>query len=129
MSALIIPCYLRTPWDVTCLDRLIDSVQAQSRPFEHVYLVDDASPLAYAPKYGFVDRIVLSQNGGPARARNVAIQQALKAGPQQLLFTDHDCILDVDWNRSMTTFLQRTEYSAVGGMTYSWGKDPPRSLP
>jgi len=122
MSALIIPCYLRTPWDVACLDRLFDSVQAQSTPFEHVYLVDDASPLAYAPKHGFVDRIVLSQNGGPARARNFAIQQALQAGYQQLLFTDHDCILDVDWNRSMTTFLQRTEFAAVGGMTYSWGK-------
>ena len=80
MSALIIPCFLRTPGDVACLDRLMDSVRDQTTAFEHVYLVDDASPLAYAPKHAFVDRIVLGQNGGPARARKVANQKALAAG-------------------------------------------------
>ena len=122
MSALIIPCFLRTPWDVACLDRLFESVHAQTTAFEHVYLVDDASPLAYTPKYTFVDRIVLTQNGGPARARNVAIQKALEAGNKHLLFTDHDCILDPAWTEQMTSCLERTEFAAVGGMTYSWGK-------
>lgn len=122
MSALIIPCFLRTPWDVACLDRLFDSVLAQTIPFEHVYLVDDASPIVYKPKYAFVDRIVLSTNGGPARARNIAIQKALQAGYQHLLFTDHDCILDASWNEQMTGFLVNTDFAAVGGMTYSWGK-------
>lgn len=122
MSALIIPCYLRTSWDVACLDRLFDSVHAQSLACEHVYLVDDASPLAYTPKHAFVDRIVLAQNGGPARARNVAIQKALQAGYKHILFTDHDCILDRNWNAQMTSFLERTDFAAVGGMTFSWGK-------
>jgi len=122
MSALIIPCFLRTPWDVACLDRLMDSVRDQTTAFEHVYLVDDASPLAYVPKHACVDRIVLPQNGGPARARNVAIQKALAAGYKHLLFTDHDCILDPAWNAQMTAFLERTDFAAVGGMTYAWGK-------
>jgi GT2 family glycosyltransferase len=100
----------------------MDSVRDQTSAFEHVYLVDDTSPLAYTPKYTFVDRIVLTQNGGPARARNVAIQKALEAGHKHLLFTDHDCILDQAWNEQMTSFLERTEFAAVGGMTYSWGK-------
>lgn len=121
MSALIIPCYIRTKWDLACLNRLLDSVQAQTRRFEKVYLVDDASSLEYDIHRGFLEHIVLETNGGPARARNVAIHKALQAGIQQLLFTDHDCILDKDWNAMMTAFLLQTEFAAVGGMTFSWG--------
>ena len=121
MSALIIPCYIRTKWDLACLNRLLDSVQAQTRRFEKVYLVDDASSLEYDIHRGFLEHIVLETNGGPARARNVAIHKALQDGIQQLLFTDHDCILDKDWNAMMTAFLLQTEFAAVGGMTFSWG--------
>ena len=121
MSALIIPCYIKTPWDRACLDRLLGSVQCQAKPFDKVYVVDDASPLEYSLNRELVEHIILSENGGPAKARNVAIQRALEAGAGQILFTDHDCILDRDWNEQMTTFLARSEFAAVGGMTYSWG--------
>ena len=122
MNALIIPCFVRTEWDVACLHRLLDTVKNQSRPFDHVYLVDDASPKQFVPKHGFVQQIRLEKNGGPARARNVAISRALVLGCRQLFFTDHDCVLDVNWHAEMSAFLEQGDFAAVGGMTYSWGK-------
>ncbi len=122
MSALIIPCYVRDQWDVDCLKRLLGSVKHQSLPFEKIYIVDDASPLDYTLEFGFVDHIRLAENGGPARARNIGVDLALKQGAEHLLFTDHDCILAEDWNALMTSFLKRTDFAAVGGMTHSWGK-------
>jgi GT2 family glycosyltransferase len=122
MSCLIIPCYIRTDWDLACLYRLLDSIDAQSLKLERVYVVDDASPLKYNLKDRNVDHIILEKNGGPARARNVAITKALAAGYRHLLFTDHDCILDKKWAERMTAFLDGGDFAAVGGMTYSWGK-------
>lgn len=121
MSVLVVPCYLRTTWDVTCLHRLLRSVAGQTLRFDHVYLVDDASPMDYAVEPGLADHVRLPTNGGPARARNVAIERALAAGAEYLLFTDHDCVLDRAWNEEMTSFLRATSFGAVGGMTYSWG--------
>jgi GT2 family glycosyltransferase len=122
MSALIIPCYIKSQWDIECLHRLFDSVQDQTKQFDKVYLIDDASPLMYELRHDFVEQILLKENGGPAKARNVGIDKALATGIQHLLFTDHDCILDKDWNEQMTSFLDRTDFAAVGGMTYAWGK-------
>lgn len=122
MSALIIPSYIKTPWDIMCLNRLFDSISVQTMPFNMVYLIDDASPLKYDLQHAFVEQIKLSENGGPARARNVGINKALDHGIKHLLFTDHDCILDKEWNEQMTGFLDKTDFAAVGGMTYSWGK-------
>lgn len=36
MSALIIPCYIKTQWDIDCINRLLDSVQAQTKQFDKV---------------------------------------------------------------------------------------------
>jgi GT2 family glycosyltransferase len=78
--------------------------------------------LTYKLRHDFVEQFILQENGGPAKARNVGIDKALALGIQHLLFTDHDCILDKDWNEQMTSFLDKTDFAAVGGMTYSWGK-------
>jgi GT2 family glycosyltransferase len=122
MTVLIIPCYLKSQWDINCLDRLFTSIHSQTLPFEKVYLIDDASPLKYKVHHDFVEHILLHENGGPAKARNIGIDKAIERGSQYILFTDHDCILDRDWNKEMTSFLATTEFGAVGGMTYSWGK-------
>lgn len=122
MSALIIPYYTKSQWDIECLDRLLKSVQNQSLKFEKVFLINDASPLEYEPKFHFAERINLFKNSGPAKARNMGINFALSLGIEYILFTDHDCILDVDWNKNMTAFLENTDFAAVGGMTYAWGK-------
>ena len=122
MSALIIPVYIKTQWDIDCLNRLLDSIQEQSEPFEKVFLIDDKSPINYELKHQFVDCIMLEENSGPAKARNKGISNALELGMRILLFTDHDCVLDKDWNINMCNFLNKTEFGAVGGMTYSLGK-------
>ncbi|KPQ41500.1 MAG: Glycosyl transferase family 2, partial [Candidatus Methanoperedens nitroreducens] len=121
MSVLIIPCYIKTKWDIDCLNRLLISIQNQTQKFDKVYLVEDASPFDYKLQFDFLEHIKLSDNGGPARARNIGIENALKLNAQYLLFTDHDCILDKEWNEQMTSFLRHTEFGAVGGMTYSYG--------
>ena len=120
-SALIVPAFIRTDWDQRCLKRLLDSVRDQTLPFEHVYLVDDASPVDYPVDHAFVEHIKLPTNGGPARARNVGIERALAAGTDYLFFTDHDCVLDPTWNEEMCRFLDLTTFGAVGGMTRSYG--------
>lgn len=121
MSVLIIPCYIRTDWDLMCLKRLLDSVKDQTLPFDHVYVVDDASPRRYPVASEVAEQILLPTNGGPARARNVAIEKALSLGAEHLLFTDHDCVLDREWNEHMTKFLETTSFGAAGGRTYSLG--------
>lgn len=93
MSVLIVPCYIKSSWELACLNRLLGSISEQCTAFEHVYLVDDASPLSYTVPPGLVDHIRLLSNGGPARARNVGIDRALARGAEHLLFTDHDCVL------------------------------------
>jgi GT2 family glycosyltransferase len=94
----------------------------QTESFEKVYLIDDASPLNYESQYRFVNNIKLKENGGPAGARNKGISKALESGIQTLFFTDHDCVLDKDWNHCMNKFLNDSDFGAVGGMTYSLGK-------
>jgi len=77
MSILIIPCLIRTKWDIKCLQRLLISVENQSKPFDKVYLIEDASPFSYTLPFNFIEHIKLSYNGGPARARNIGIDKAL----------------------------------------------------
>jgi len=122
MSALIIPCFIKSEWDLDCLNRLLISVQKQTKTFDHVFVIDDASPFSYTLDFNFIEHIRLTENGGPAKARNIGIEKSLAQNAQYLLFTDHDCILDKDWNEQMTLFLELSEYGAVGGMTHSWGK-------
>jgi len=122
MSALIIPVYIKTKWDIDCLNRLLDSIQKQSEPFEKIFIIDDKSPIKYELNHQFAECIMLADNGGPARARNKGISKALESRFKILLFTDHDCVLDKDWNLNMSKFLNETEFAAAGGMTYSLGK-------
>jgi GT2 family glycosyltransferase len=121
-SALIIPCYIKTDWDLDCLNRLIDSIEKQTKSFDKVYIIDDCSPYKYDIKKEFVEHIKLSENGGPARARNIGIEKAAELKIDFLLFTDHDCILDKEWNLQMSSFLSKNHFGAVGGMTFSYGK-------
>lgn len=121
-SAVVIPCYIRNEWDINCLNRLLKSLKNQTRLFDKVYVIDDSSPLNYSLNYDFIEHIILSKNGGPAKARNIGIEKALEENVQYILFTDHDCILDAQWNEQMTSFLENTDFGAVGGMTYSFGK-------
>ncbi len=121
MSCLIIPCHIRSQWDTMAVNRLLASVGHQTLPFERVYVVDDASPRTYCLDSKSVEFVRLPKNSGPACARNAGVSRALGDGARHLLFTDHDCILDPNWNREMTSFLETTPFGAVGGMTHAWG--------
>ena len=121
MTALVIPCFIRSEWDRQCVERLLRSVSSQSVPFDFVFVVDDASPAHYGIDSGTTELVRLDTNRGPARARNVGIDRALAAGAKHILFTDHDCVLDRSWNEHMTHFLETTPFGAVGGMTYALG--------
>jgi GT2 family glycosyltransferase len=121
MSVLIIPCFIRSKWDRRCVERLLRSVREQSVPFDEVYVIDDASPADFEVDSGTVERIRLDKNGGPAHARNVGSDRAIAVGANHIFFTDHDCVLDREWNEHMTGFLERSEFGAVGGMTYALG--------
>lgn len=121
MNALIIPCFIQSEWDEQCLQRLLQSVAGQSRPFDRIYVVDDGSPRSHAIDVAGVEHLRLPVNGGPARARNMAAARALADGCEQVFFTDHDCVLHADWHAHMSRFLAGAEFAAVGGMTYSWG--------
>jgi len=121
MSALIIPCYIKNQFDIDCLKRLLDTVFIQTKPFEKIYLIDDNSPLKHTMVFDSIEYITLDKNSGPAHARNIGIERALSAGSTYLLFTDHDCIIDKNWNQEMVLFFEKNDFGAVGGMTYSWG--------
>lgn len=122
MSVLIIPCYLKTEWDFDCLKRLLESVGNQTLKFEKVYVIDDASPYAYTLENTEPEHIKLTENGGPARARNIGIDKAIELKSEFIFFTDHDCVLDSSWHEQMSSFLQNSDFGAVGGMTFSYGK-------
>jgi glycosyltransferase involved in cell wall biosynthesis len=122
MSFLIIPCYIKTKWDFNCLKRLLESVKNQTQQFEQIYVIDDFSPFEYHLNFHCIEHIRLLENGGPAKARNVGIDKALSENAKYIFFTDHDCILDPQWNEQMTNFLKKTKFAAVGGMTFSHGK-------
>jgi GT2 family glycosyltransferase len=122
MNILIIPCYIKTEWDKHCLNRLLNSIQNQTKKIDRVYVVDDLSPLPYELPFDFVEHVKLNVNGGPAKARNIAIEKALELNAKHLFFTDHDVVLDKDWLYEMSSFLERTNFGAVGGMTYAYGK-------
>ncbi|MBA3045589.1 MAG: glycosyltransferase [Candidatus Thermoplasmatota archaeon] len=107
--------------DCKMLERLIDSALSQKQRFSFIIVVDDKSPLQLNYQSDKVQYLQMKKNSGPAAARNVGIKYALENDCDYYLFTDHDCILDKEWNKEMTSFLARTEFGAVGGMTYVWG--------
>jgi GT2 family glycosyltransferase len=120
-NSLVIPCYIKTEWDVTCLYRLLLSIQNQTKQFDIVYIIDDFSPKKYDLPFSFIKYIKLNENSGPAKARNVGIEAALNNNIKYIFFTDHDCILDIKWHENMSYFFDKTQFGAIGGMTYSYG--------
>ncbi len=122
MSILIIPCYIKNAYDEKCIHRLLESVTRQTTPFEKVLVVDDASKYAYPIYQKEVEKITIASNSGPARARNIGIEKAISLNIKNILFTDHDCVLDENWNKEMSNCLDNNNFGAVGGMTYSFGK-------
>jgi succinoglycan biosynthesis protein ExoW len=91
--AVVIPYFQRTPG---ILRKAVASALAQRGVAPHLIVVDDASPVAaadelaaYFPQHAASITIVCQENGGPAAARNRALD-AVPAGTEYVAFLDSD---------------------------------------
>src|SRR2546430_17713047 len=64
-------------WDIECLARLCGSIQRQSRRFDKVYLIDDASPLKYEINHDFVETIFLDRKSTRLNSSHSQISYAV----------------------------------------------------
>lgn len=120
VASLVIPAYLKRDQDLDNLAALIDSIRNQSRPADHVILVDDSSPRSVPALEGITIRR-LPKNGGPARARNVGKTLAKELGSDIIAFTDVDCRLDRHWIETIiSAFQQNRDAHVLSGHTRSW---------
>lgn len=88
---IIVPTYNRPGY----LIEAIRSLQAQSWPHWKMLVCDDASTADYASVAPFLadTRIVMTraaENGGPNRARNIAIDRAVQEGCDYIVFMDDE---------------------------------------
>lgn len=120
MNVLVVPAFIRSDWDACGLKRLLKSVDRDD-DVHRVVVVDDASPCRFTAHGTRAEVVRLDANGGPARARNVGIERALSLGATNVMFTDHDCVLEPGWARSLASFLAAAPYDAAGGRTFALG--------
>ena len=124
MSELIIPCYLSDDEGILKFERLLTSIKNQTLPFSAVHVIDDASPRSaegLTAVHGY-EYTRLNKNSGPAKARNHGIRCALERGTGLLFFTDHDCVLDNNWNLRLSQFMASSNFGAAGGRTLAFGR-------
>jgi glycosyltransferase involved in cell wall biosynthesis len=111
MISVIIPAYNAENTIRQCLQALTD----QSYPADsyEVIVVDDGSTDGTGgTAQDYAVRYIRQENQGPAAARNNGAQQA---GGEIILFTDADCVPDVEWIKEMTNPFDKPEVMAVKG--------------
>ncbi len=94
-ATVVIPVYARRDEDVKMLERLIERLASQTVR-THVVVVNDGSsvPLPERPN---IEVLSTSSSRGPAAARNLGVERALRRGSKVVFFTDADCLPDHDW--------------------------------
>jgi len=99
---IVIPVYLKTEKDINNILNLLVSIERQVQKPDYIIVIDDCSPLSFVyPDWVLYQR--LSDNSGPAKARNVGKQIALDKQANIIAFTDVDCILRSDWIAAIVT--------------------------
>ena len=117
LVVVVVPVYCRSDEDARRVDALLGSLAQQSYPCRTV-LIDDGSPDWKIP--GGVEVIQLSENHGPAAARNRGLDRALDLGADVVAFTDSDCLPGPDWVKSIVTAFQTDRRAhAISGATWS----------
>lgn len=117
--SVIVPAYKAEK----TIDDCLDGLQKQNYPKEkyEVIIVDDGSPdniKDVAEKYPF--KYIRQENKGPASARNRGVKEAVN---DIILFTDSDCIPDVNWIREMVRqFKENQGVVAVKGAYKTYQK-------
>lgn len=120
---VVIPCYCNSKNSQLQIERLAHCLASQTEKPTVVFFVDDCSPVSFSVK-GCSNAVVLKQNEnrGPAAARSLGLNHALRAGCDIIAFTDSDCIPSKEWlSEVKSTFLSNDMCSIVSGKTISFG--------
>jgi len=120
MISVIIPSYNSEK----TIERTLSSLKGQSYsdPYE-IILVDssqDDTPKIVREKFPDIIYIHLKQKTDPGTARNLGVE---KSSGEIILFTDSDCIAELEWIEKLVTLHKTTNYAAVGGAVVN-GNDP-----
>lgn len=120
---VVIPCYCNSKISQLQIERLAHCLASQTEKPIVVFFVDDCSPVSFSVK-GCPNAVVLKQNEnkGPAAARSLGLNHALRAGCDIIAFTDSDCVPSKEWlSEVKSTFLNNDMCSIVSGKTTSFG--------
>lgn len=100
------------------IGRLIESLLAQTRCPDEIIFVDDGSKdgtakviETYASRYTLI-RLIRNVNQGPAASRNIAWRHA---SSEMILFTDGDCVPDLNWVETLLRSFTSEDIAAVAG--------------
>jgi glycosyltransferase involved in cell wall biosynthesis len=110
-ASIVIPAYNAE----RTIARTLTACLAQSLPCE-ILVVDDGSTDATPDIVAkFPVKYLRQENKGPAAARNLGWRAA---GGELILFTDSDCVPEIDWARKLVSLLEESGAGAAGG-TYA----------
>jgi len=121
--SVVVPVYIRNSFDCDCADRLINCLNNQNRKTDNIIFVDDCSPIQYDFSK-FVISYKLTENKGPAKARNKGIEIAKQQNSDIIVFTDLDCVPDINWIQNIELkFLNDKECHILSGLALSHNKN------
>lgn len=119
---VVIPVYVKNMEDKNNLQCLLASLKKQTHMPDSIIIVDDCSPINYETNGLNVYRF--EANCGPAKARNIGKELALKDGADVVAFIDSDCIADSDWVKIISgAFLARREFNILSGNTVAYDEN------
>jgi glycosyltransferase involved in cell wall biosynthesis len=120
--SVIIPTYIKDNFEKNCLLRLIDILKKQTYKIHTIIIVDDCSPY----EYRVPDSVIyyrFTKNCGAGEARNKGIEISLDLFSDIILFTDIDCVPDIEWVKShVNAFISDKSVHIVSGNTKSFNK-------
>ncbi|HQO09821.1 MAG TPA: glycosyltransferase family 2 protein [Clostridiales bacterium] len=123
--SVVVPTYIRTEFDKECMKRLIRLLLNQNYPINTILVVDDNSPVEYeVEKSERISIIKQNINQGPAKARNKGIEKSLEVGSDITIFTDVDCVPDIDWTQNIVKeFRSKINTHIVSGNAKSYNRN------
>ena len=111
LISIIIPSY-------NCMDvvgKCVDSLLKLKWENKEIIVVDDGSTDGTPEvlgRYGKAIRVIRISNGGPSRARNIAVRESRG---EFIAFTDSDCIVSPDWLDELMKGFGDERVAGVGG--------------
>ena len=120
--SIVIPTFIKSEKDKQDIANLLKSIENQILPPSEVIIIDDCSPILYKFPNN-ITVIRLEKNSGPAKARNLGKEIAVKNGSDIIAFTDTDCILSNNWTSIiLQSFIVLKDFNLLSGNTISYDK-------